>query len=533
MGKKSKSQSEKAPKTEQAAKTEKTETSLPFLAGNASVDPTLASLFETSSGPVKAPTISYSAVRPEKPNARDETVEDVSKPEDESADADEVMQEASEVSSDADNEPTQATSEFSSRKRKRAAGEDIEESYMRRIANEEQKEEKKRRAENAKRQKPEGEQDDEATSTDKSEEDESSDEGVEEIAIPKHESQTGNAKSSEIDKSNRTVFLGNVSSEAIKSKSAKKTIVKHVESFLSTLPESTGPHKVESIRFRSTAFASGGKVPKRAAFAKRDVLDDTTPSTNAYVVFSTIQAARKAPAALNGTVVLDRHLRVDNIAHPAPVDNKRCVFVGNLDFMDHEGNPDDEENNKKRRKTPADVEEGLWRTFNANTSGPKDQTSQRGNVESVRVVRDSVTRVSKGFAYVQFYDQNCVEEALLLDGKQFPPMLPRKLRVSRAKKMPKKREGGGGPSGKPADKTLQGRAGKLFGRAGAAKVKADASKSISGNSLVFEGHRAKEDGSSRMRVKTKSRGSKGKPKNRSSQRAAAYKASGGKKRKTA
>jgi hypothetical protein len=42
MGKKSKSQSEKAPKIEKA------ETSLPFLAGNASIDPTLASLFETS-----------------------------------------------------------------------------------------------------------------------------------------------------------------------------------------------------------------------------------------------------------------------------------------------------------------------------------------------------------------------------------------------------------------------------------------------------------------------------------------------------
>jgi nucleolar protein 12 len=445
------------------------------------------------------------------------------------------MQEASEASSDAGDQPAQATSEPSGRKRKRAAGEDLEESYMRRIAKEEQKEEQKRRAEKAQRQKAEGEQDGEATSTDKSEgedeEDESSDED-EEIAIPKHESQTSDANSSDINKSNRTVFLGNVSSEAIKSKTAKKTLLKHVESFLSTLPESTGPHKVDSIRFRSTAFASGGKVPKRAAFAKRDVLDDTTPSTNAYLVLSTVQAARKAPAALNGTVVLDRHLRVDSIAHPAPVDNKRCVFVGNLDFMDHESNPDDEEK-KKRRKAPADVEEGLWRTFNANTNGPKDQTSRRGNVESVRVVRDSITRVSKGFAYVQFYDQNCVEEALLLDGKQFPPMLPRKLRVMRAKKQPKKREIGGGASGKPADKTLQGRASKLFGRAGAAKVKADATKSISGNSLVFEGHRATEGGSSRIRVKTKSRGSKGKPKNRSSQRAAAYKASGGNKRKTA
>ncbi|KAE8367976.1 hypothetical protein BDV27DRAFT_57734 [Aspergillus caelatus] len=526
MGKKSKSQSENAPQTEKA------ETSLPFIAGSAAVDPTLASLFETSSGPVKAPSLPTTSSTVEKPAAGDDTSEDVSEPEDE----DQVMQEVSEASSDAGDDPAQAASEPPSRKRKRTAGEDLEESYMRRIAKEEQKEEQKRRAEKAKRQKAEGEEEDEATSTDKpdgEDEDESSDEDGE-IAIPKHETLTGDAQSSNIDKSNRTVFLSNVSNEAIKSKSAKKTLLKHFESFLSTLPESTGPHKVESIRFRSTAFASGGKIPKRAAFAKREVLDETTPSTNAYIVYSTVQAARKAPAALNGTVVLDRHVRVDSVAHPAPVDNKRCVFVGNLNFVDQEGNADDEEKPKKK-KAPADVEEGLWRTFNAHTSKPKDQTIRRGNVESVRVVRDSVTRVSKGFAYVQFYDQNCVEEALLLDGKQYPPMLPRKLRVMRAKKQPKKREAGGSTQGKSlreADKTLQGRAGKLFGRAGAAKVRADATKSISNNSLVFEGHRATDDGSSRIRVKTKSRGSKGKPKNRSSKRAAAYKAAGGKKRKT-
>ncbi|KAE8351225.1 hypothetical protein BDV28DRAFT_137591 [Aspergillus coremiiformis] len=531
MGKKSKSQPEKA------SQTEKTAMSLPFLAGNTSVDPGLASLFETSSGPVKAPSFSTSSITARRPATDDNTSEDVSEPEGEAHDEDQVMQEASGTSSDA-GEPVQAASEPPSRKRKRAAEEDLEGSYMRRMAKEEQKEEQKRRAEKAARQNAEGEQPDEATSADKSEDEDEQDESSEqdeEVTIPKHESQTGEAQSSEIDQSNRTVFLSNVSSEAIKSRSAKKTLMKHLESFLSTLPESTGPHKLESIRFRSTAFASGGKVPKRAAFAKRDVLDETTPSTNAYAVFSTVQATRKAPAALNGTVVLDRHLRVDSVAHPAPVDNKRCIFVGNLNFVGQESNPDDEEKQKKK-KTPADVEEGLWRTFNAHTSGPKDQPSRRGNVESVRVVRDSITRVSKGFAYVQFYDQNCVEEALLLDGKQFPPMLPRKLRVMRAKKQLKKREAGGSTPGKPlreADKTLQGRAGKLFGRAGAAKVKANAAKSISSNSLVFEGHRATEGGSSRIRVKTKSRGSKGKPKNRSSQRAAAYKAAGGRKRKTA
>lgn len=437
------------------------------------------------------------------------------------------MQDAAESPVEAPEKPVEQT-EGASRKRKRTTTtDDLEDSYMRRIAKEEQKEEKKRREEKAKRQKVDGEQNAEPTSEQSEEEDDESSE--EEVTVPKHETETGDTAANELERSNRTVFLGNVSSEAIKSKSAKKTLLRHLASVLSTLPESTGPHKVESIRFRSTAFASGGKIPKRAAFAKRELLDETTPSTNAYAVYSTIQGARKA-LSLNGTVVLDRHLRVDSVAHPAKIDNKRCVFVGNLDFVDQEGEMEGEEKKKKKR-APADVEEGLWRTFNAHTGGSKKgDDAKKGSVESVRVVRDRATRVGKGFAYVQFYDENCVEEALLLNGKNFPPMLPRKIRVSRAKKVMKKREDSGAPNKtlREADKTLQGRAGKLFGRAGAAKLKADAKKTISQNSLVFEGHRATEDGS-RIRVKTKSRGSKGKPKNRSSKRAAAFRAAGGKK----
>ncbi|GJP90177.1 hypothetical protein CBS147343_318 [Aspergillus niger] len=506
----------------------KSDNSLPLLGAKTSIDPTLAALFETSAGPVKAPSVTIAAPAPQSSkrngdNDEDEDNEDViSEPEDESLPEDEEMQEAPEASSDAE-----VAAEAPSRKRKRTTAEDVEDTYMRRIAKEQKKEDEKRRVEKAKRQKTvDGEQEEDAEQSEEEDDDEeSSEEDEEKKAVPKHESQTGDAESKELDKSNRTVFLGNVSSEAIKSKSAKKTLLKHLASFLSTLPESTGPHKVESIRFRSTAFASGGGVPKRASFAKQEVLDDTTPCTNAYAVYSTVQAARKAPAALNGTVVLDRHLRVDSVAHPSPIDHKRCVFVGNLDFVDNEVKPDDEQ--KKKKRAPADVEEGLWRTFNAHTGRSNKEKPKNGNVESVRVVRDSLTRVGKGFAYVQFYDQNCVEEALVLNGKHYPPMLPRKLRVSRAKKVLKKRADGGSQKKTlgVADKTLQGRAGRLFGRAGAAKVKADAQKSISQNSTVFEGHRATEG--SHIRVKTKSRGSKGKPNNRSSKRAAAYKAAGG------
>ncbi|KAK8027207.1 nucleolar protein 12 [Apiospora marii] len=300
---------------------------------------------------------------------------------------------------------------------------------------------------------------------------------------------TGGDDASEIDKANRTLFLGNVSAEAINSAKAKKQLLAHLGSSLSTLDQSAGPHKIESLRFRSTAFGAGS-IPKRAAFITKSLMSSTTKSTNAYVVYTTLLAARTALKALNGSVILDRHLRVDSVAHPTPVDHRRCVFVGNLGFVDDETivetNAEGETVTKKRSKVPADIEEGLWRVFE----------KAAGKVESVRVPRDPKTRVGKGFAYVQFYDGNHVEAALLLEGKKFPPMLPRILRVSRAKD-PRKtalnlerstklktglvaseasKSNTAGPKSTqykfkatPEQQSLAGRAGRLLGRAGAAR----------------------------------------------------------------
>ena len=218
-----------------------------------------------------------------------------------------------------------------------------------------------------------------------------------EDSVPQHESLNASTRDVEIEKSSRTVFLANVSISAISSKSAKKTLLNHLTSFLLSSSvnnsDNHGP-KVESIRFRSTAFSSTS-IPKRAAYARKELMDATTKSTNAYVVYSTADAAREAVKRLNGTVVLDRHLRVDSVAHPAKIDHRRCVFVGNLGFVNDESRlqaaAEEEGKQKKTKKQPADVEEGLWRHF-----------GEVGTVESVRVVRDPKTRVGKGFAYVQF-----------------------------------------------------------------------------------------------------------------------------------
>lgn len=381
--------------------------------------------------------------------------------------------------------PDAVTSELGKKDRKRKRKDihdDLESKYMSKLAGEEDE-----KSHGDKRRKGESGQ----TVTDQSPGTLSDDDDVADDMPIVHESlrDTGDGDASEIDKANRTLFLGNVSAEAINSTKAKKQLLAHLGSSLSTLDQSTGPHKIESLRFRSTAFGAGS-IPKRAAFITKSLMSSTTKSTNAYVVYTTLLAARAALKALNGSVILDRHLRVDSVAHPTPVDHRRCVFVGNLGFVDDETmvetNAEGETVTKKRSKVPADIEEGLWRVFE----------KAAGKVESVRVPRDPKTRVGKGFAYVQFYDGNHVEAALLLEGKKFPPMLPRILRVSRAKDPRKtaltlerstklkaglvtaeaskgKSEGPKSTQYKfkatPEQQSLAGRAGRLLGRAGAAR----------------------------------------------------------------
>jgi len=299
---------------------------------------------------------------------------------------------------------TQETSPQHNRKRKRKqADDDVEGMYMQKLAREEAREDAKRR----RKQKPEeaSTSPHNAKGTDIREEVESELDSVEVVTgderdsspayAPQHESLGPTKADSDLEKASRTVFLGNVSTAAIKSKNGKKILVDHLASFLSSLPKQDILHRVESLRFRSTAFSSSA-VPKKAAFAKKELMDSTTQSTNAYAVYSTQLAAREATKRLNGSIVLERHLRVDSIAHPAKTDHRRCVFVGNLGFVDDESATkaaEDEANGRRPRKgkEPADLEEGLWKQF-----------GKAGAIESVRVPRDKTTRVGKGFAYVQF-----------------------------------------------------------------------------------------------------------------------------------
>lgn len=471
--------------------------------------------------------------------------EDEDKADDDSSDEEE-SEDAEQEESSATEEVEEAAQPRKERKRKRKDdNEDLEDKYLAGLVKEDEEEPSGKRVKSGK---PED------GSASESSEDEDEDDKED---LPTHESLSKDAKAAETDKAARTVFVANVAAEAVSSKSSKKTLLAHLSTALDK--DDYPIQKVESIRFRSVAFSTGS-MPKRAAYITKAVMEATTHSTNAYVVFSTDAAARRVCQQLNGSEVLGRHIRVDNVAHPSPTDHRRCVFVGNLGFVDDETilntTKEGEKETRKRNKVPADVEEGLWRTF-----------SKVGKVENVRVVRDPKTRVGKGFAYVQFYvsirqqpfqhclrkltaiqDGNAVEEALLLNEKSFPPMLPRKLRVTRAKdprkttqaiertkaKFNNSNGGGNDRKGKPFKKggnasvyvpkltpdqqAAAGRAGKLFGRAGGnglpGGIKAP-------EKIVFEGRRASSRDALPKDLKGKKvKGKKGRPTNRGARRAA-------------
>ncbi|KAL7936100.1 hypothetical protein V8C35DRAFT_296884 [Trichoderma chlorosporum] len=530
------------------------------------IDPTLDALFASSAGPVTAPAQPRLGAPPVKKSSStaksseedgddqgdDEVLSEISEEldygdDDEEASDDGPENEDGQGNSDEDamsvtmeaakteetsNDVEQAKTKRERKRKRKQDNDDLEGKYLAKLADDDETEP------SGKRQKG-----DEGDAQDGAKEDDDED-------VPVHESLTQESKQSEVEKAARTVFLGNVATEAISNKTAKKELTKHLSSVLDK--DASPAQKIESLRFRSVAFSTGS-MPKRAAYITKSLMDATTKSTNAYAVFSTPAAARKVVAELNGTEVLGRHIRVDSVAHPSPMNHRNCVFVGNLGFVDDETvlnrKADGETVEKKRNKVPSDIEEGLWRTFGT-----------QGKVENVRVVRDSKTRVGKGFAYVQFYDANDVEAALLLNGKKFPPMLPRALRVTRAKDPRKTAQAverarskadiadGASRSTKyrhkatPEEQAAAGRTRKLLGRSAAANQRRAGKRSFPSaakdgeaaggiktpEAIIFEGRRASsKDGlpkDLKMGKKNKKKaGRPMRPQNRSAKRAAAWK----------
>ncbi|GAA6027463.1 hypothetical protein JCM8097_007875 [Rhodosporidiobolus ruineniae] len=318
----------------------------------------------------------------------------------------------------------------------------------------------------------------------------------------------------------RTVFLGNVPAECSTSKSMKKALVRHVlqnPSLSSTLPANCPPLKLDSIRFRSIAFASkvfgrkanaaaadgsgeggepGGRGRKRArewresegsdergvkggfrakeqapvreskssamtdaqkrrvAFIRGE-LNEGKKVCNAYLVLEAFPASaleagldvreviRAVVAAANNSVFEGVTLHADEVrprsaaallaaaqlaAKPNPnlidvpknsdahtvsaTEARRTIFVGGLDFAETE------ENVRKATEAVLVRERG---------------EAEGSYVESVRIVRDASSGLGKGFCYILFNDESCVDELLALPPGKNLKISKRKVRLERCK----------------------------------------------------------------------------------------------------
>jgi len=182
------------------------------------------------------------------------------------------------------------------------------------------------------------------------------------------------------EKEARTVFVGNLPV------SCKKQELKKI----------FGEYgKIEAVRFRCAARPDL-KTTKKVAVIKGKFHEERS-NIAAYVRFTEKEMAVKA-TAFNGSVLEGQTIRVDLAAASRSHDNKRAVFLGNLDF-----------------KVQEDEVRALF--------------AKCGEVESVRLVRDASTGIGKGFGYVNFVAIESVELALRMANQEVGG---RKVRVTRA-----------------------------------------------------------------------------------------------------
>ncbi|KAM4828868.1 RNA-binding protein 34 [Thomomys bottae] len=205
-------------------------------------------------------------------------------------------------------------------------------------------------------------------------------------------------------KNERTVFVGNLPVTCNKKK---------LKSFFKEYGQ------IESVRFRSLIPAEG-TLSKKLAAIKRKVHPDQK-SMNAYVVFKEENAAAQALKRNGAQIAEGFRIRVDRASETSSRD-KRSVFVGNL---------------------PYKVEEPAL----------EEHFVDCGSVVAVRIVRDPVTGVGKGFGYVLFENTDAVHLALKLNNSE---LMGRKLRVMRSVNKEKLRQQNSNAGLKNVSKPKQG-----------------------------------------------------------------------------
>lgn len=106
------------------------------------------------------------------------------------------------------------------------------------------------------------------------------------------------------EKNERTVFVGNLPISSMTKQGTKE------------LTKVFNEHgKIDSIRFRS--FAMANHMDRKGAYITKK-FHNNRDEVNGYVVYKTKEEAEKAAAALDGSVYMEKHLRVD-LANASPV----------------------------------------------------------------------------------------------------------------------------------------------------------------------------------------------------------------------
>ncbi|XP_005345961.1 RNA-binding protein 34 [Microtus ochrogaster] len=204
-------------------------------------------------------------------------------------------------------------------------------------------------------------------------------------------------------KNERTVFVGNLPVTCNKKK---------LKSFFKEYGQ------IESVRFRSVMPAEGTLTKKLAAIKRKFHPDQK--SINAYVVFKEENAAAKALQRNGAEIAEGFRIRVD-LASETTSRDKRSVFVGNL---------------------PYKIEDAAL----------EKHFLDCGSIVAVRILRNPLTGVGRGFGYVLFENTDAVHLALKLNNSE---LMGRKLRVMRSVNKEKLKQSSSNPSLKNASKPKQ------------------------------------------------------------------------------
>jgi len=196
------------------------------------------------------------------------------------------------------------------------------------------------------------------------------------------------------DEKQRTIFVGNLPTSV-----TRRDIVKVFKE----------AGEIDTVRLRSIV-PSKVKLSKKVASIKKEIAADSKDNINAYVKYKNSEGALAA-LKMNGTMFGGHRLQVDK-CFGDKCNNKYSIFVGSLKY---------------------DAKEDALHKYFA----------ECGEIDKVRIVRDSETGLCRGFAFILFKDISSVELAMKLNGEKFDN---RVIRITRVVKRIKNATGNDGKS---------------------------------------------------------------------------------------